>query len=74
MSDVILLAAMQACEKFGSADKFNGACFSYCLSRIAGSDGTIDGRVVRAILCGRSDIEILEGGSHFRLLAGKEKP
>ena len=68
MNDLIQLAMIRATEKFGDATMFNEANFGEALMQLSGSCGTMDGRVVAAILCGRSDCERLSGGSHYRLL------
>lgn len=66
--DVVRLAAEQATKRFDSSDSvFNAAGFGKSLMQIAGLKGVIDGHLVRAILCGRNDIEILKGGAHFRI-------
>jgi NAD(P)-dependent dehydrogenase (short-subunit alcohol dehydrogenase family) len=69
MNDVIRLAAEQASIRFGSCDgTFNAAGFANTLARIAGLERTdIDGLLVRAILAGRPDIEVLSGAAHYRL-------
>lgn len=79
MNDAVRLAALQAADEFGGKDgTFNAAGFSTALCRIAGVKSSLDGRVVRALLCGRTDIEPLHGGAHYRALpdpsprAGKE--
>jgi len=70
MNDAVALAMRQAARSFAAEDRrtFNAANFSEALARIAGTKGPIDGNVVRAILCGRDDVENLDGGSHFRIL------
>lgn len=68
-NDLIRLACETACDKFGVADTFNGASFSAEFTRLAGVEGVLDGRVVRAMLTGRPDIEILHGSAHYRLLS-----
>ena len=50
---------------------FNGAGFSHQICKLAGVEGPIDGHLVKAILCGRVDVEILSGGSHYRLIESK---
>jgi hypothetical protein len=66
MNDLIALAIQRACEKFGSRDVFSGACFSHALTGLAGLKDPIDGKLVRAILTGRTDVVPMEGGSHYR--------
>jgi hypothetical protein len=66
VNDLVALAIHRACEKFGSRDVFNGACFSHAFCAIAGIRGPIDGYLVRAILTGRTDVVPMEGGAHYR--------
>lgn len=70
MNDLIRLACERAAQRFG--DKGDGlfcsANFSLAFADLAGVNGTIDGKIVRAMLTGRRDVRILRG-SHFRLLA-----
>ena len=69
MNDLISLAIRQAIELFGPRGDgvFNAAGFSTAFIRLAGVTDSLDGKVVRAMLCGRSDVEVLLGGAHFRL-------
>jgi hypothetical protein len=71
--DLVYLAMLNAVRAFGDqGDKiFNGACFSHAFCKLAGVEGPLDGHIVRAILCGRQDAEILSGGSHYRLIETK---
>lgn len=73
MNDLIHFVMEQAVRRFNSGDKFNGAVFSAAFMQTAGLDGSLDGRVVRAMLCGRDDVEVLDGGSHYRMV-GKRVP
>lgn len=66
-NDLVRLACERACDIHGSRDMFNAANFSKSMTNLAGVDSVIDGRLVRAILCGRRDIEPLGDGCHFRL-------
>lgn len=68
--DLVRLAMSRACEKFGGNGTFifNSAGFGSELRRLAGLDGGMDGRLVEAVLCGRDDVEILSGDSHFRMI------
>lgn len=69
MNDTVGLAAHQAAKAFGGNEGiFNAAGFGIALMRIAGLSGVMDGYLVRAVLSGRRDIEVLHGGAHFRLL------
>ena len=68
MNDIVRLVCERAVERFGGrGGMFNSANFSHCLSQVSGARGSIDGRIVRSVLCGRSDIEVLSGGSHYRI-------
>jgi hypothetical protein len=46
---------------------FSAVNFSNAMLRMAGLQGAMDGKLVRAILTGRSDIEVLSDG-HYKLL------
>lgn len=68
--DLVRLAMIQACQRYrAGGDLFCAAGFGLALKRIAGLEGVIDGHLVRAILCGRGDVEILSGNSMFRMLS-----
>lgn len=67
-NDLIRLACERASRKFGDARMFNSACFGTVFATLAGVSGGIDGKIVRAMLTGRDDIEVLSGGCHFRML------
>lgn len=71
--DLVYFAMLNAVRDFGDkGDKiFNGAGFSHAFCKLAGVEGPMDGHIVRAILCGRQDTEILSGGSHYRLIETK---
>jgi NAD(P)-dependent dehydrogenase (short-subunit alcohol dehydrogenase family) len=69
MNDVIRLAAERAVESFGGSDGvFNAAGFSQAFIAMSPTSEQIDGYVVRLMLAGRSDVEPLKGGAHFRLV------
>lgn len=68
MNDLVRFACERACEKYGSKDTFNGACFGCAFKELAGLSESLDGKWVRAILCGRSDIEILNGGCYYKIV------
>lgn len=70
MNDAIRLACERAERDFsGNRDgTFNSCGFSQHMMRIAGLQGQIDGLLVRALLTGRPDIQVLPGGSHYRLI------
>jgi hypothetical protein len=60
----------QAAKAFGGDDGlFNAAGFGVAFMRIADMRGTLDGEVVRVMLCGRRDVEVLDDG-HFRIRGG----
>lgn len=68
MNDVVALAMDRAVQSFGNRGDgaFNAAGFGQALMQIAGLNGVVDGLLVRAILTGRPDVEVLKGGAHFR--------
>ena len=62
-NDLILLAMERATRNFGGTDGIFNACgFSNALTKLANVNGVIDGAIVRVILAGRTDIEVLSGG------------
>lgn len=70
--DLIYLAMVRAVAKFGGSDgTFNAAGFGNAFAALAGVSEAVDGHIVRAMLCGRKDVEILYGGCHFRLIETK---
>lgn len=73
MNDFISLVMERACERYGGPrdGMFNAACFSTALKEMSAVNQTIGGPMVRAILCGRPDVEVLPGGCHYRVVAGK---
>lgn len=73
MNDTIRLAMEQAADNFMAVEGprdgvFNAAGFAQAIARIAGVSPGPDGRLVRAMLSGRDDVEPLSGGAHYRLL------
>jgi hypothetical protein len=73
-NDFVALAMQMACEQFSvSGDTFNGANFSNTFRQLAGVTCNLDGHVVATILSGRSDVEVLKGGSHYRFLSYEQK-
>ena len=70
MTDAVHIAMRRACGEYGHAQIFSSANFSYQLRIMAGlaSGVVLDGRWVEVILCGRADVEMLAGGSHWRLI------
>ena len=68
MNDVVRLACERAVRGFGGNDgMFNAAGFSNAMARLADCRGGLDGKMVRVILCGRSDVAVCSGGAHYRL-------
>lgn len=68
-NDNVSLAVQMAANSFGGKDGvFNAANFSNAIRQLAGVGCTLDGHVIATILGGRSDVEVLEGGSHYRYL------
>ncbi len=71
MFDLIRLAMFRAVQMYDGDHGdpiFSAACFSSAFTAMAGTKTPLDGNVVRAMLCGRGDVEILPGGAHFRAL------
>ncbi len=69
MNDLIRLAAERAAVAFaGRAGEFNGAGFSQQFILMSPTSEQIDGHIVRLMLTGRPDIQVLRGGSHYRLV------
>jgi hypothetical protein len=72
--DIVHQAMVLACDRFGGfgdQDRiFNAAGFCQAFWQLAGMVGVagLDGKVVRAILSGRPDCEILSGGAHFKIV------
>jgi len=68
-TDAVHEVMLRASKKYGGTDgAFNSACFSEALLELAGVKQPIDGKVVAAILLGRSDVEVLSGRAHYRVL------
>lgn len=71
MNDLVRLAMERAVHAFDRTHKnhvFNAACFSAEFCRLAEVSNNLDGKLVRAILAGRPDVEVLHGGAHYRLV------
>ncbi len=80
MNDAIRMVCERAVRRFGhlardaggsgcaTGGMFNASGFAQAMADISGTGGLIDGLVVRVILCGRPDIRLCSGGSHYRLL------
>ena len=65
--ETVQRAMSQAAERFGGTDgTFNAANFAHAMIEISGVHQTLDGGMVAAILEGRSDVERLSGGAHYR--------
>jgi hypothetical protein len=69
MGDLTSWVMVRATDKFGGPrdGMFNAACFSAAWCEITGLRNSLDGRAVAAMLHGRSDVEALSGGAHYRL-------
>lgn len=68
-TDAVHEAMLRAAKKYGgTGGAFNSACFSEALLELAGVKQPLDGKVVAAILLGRSDVEVLSGRAHYRVL------
>ena len=69
MNDLIRLVAERATESFGGSNDgvFNSAHFSNEFIKLSPTSEQIDGHLVRMMLTGRDDIEVLSGGAHYRL-------
>lgn len=73
MNDVIAFAMERAVVRYGPRGEdglFSAACFSEAMLMIAGVDGVLDGRIVRAMLTGRPDVEPLGDGMFRRKVPG----
>ena len=68
--DLVHQAMQEAAARFGGSDGIlNSAGFGLALTDLAGMvTRGLDGKLVRAILSGRPDVQELPGGSHFRIL------
>lgn len=70
MNDLIRLAMERAARGFdrtGGKGIFNAAGFACELSKLADSRPPVDGKLVRAMLTGRSDVTPLKGGAHYQI-------
>ena len=72
MNDLIRLAASRAVDSFGGSgdtkNVFNGAGFSQEFVKMSPTSEQIDGHIVRMMLTGRPDVQVLSGGAHYRLV------
>ncbi len=69
MNDVIRLAIDMACENYDKSNKdgaFTSAGLANAIRKLSDTNGLMDGRLVRVILAGRPDVQILIGGSHYK--------
>jgi hypothetical protein len=55
--------------KFGGETDgvFNAAGFSSVVAEVCGTKTVLDGKVVRALLVGRKDVEMMPDGSYFKM-------
>jgi len=70
MNDLIHFAMERACLLFdgrGTDKVFNSACFSQAFALVSGVNTPLDGWTVRAMMVGRTDVESLSGGAHWRM-------
>lgn len=70
MNDMLNYAMHRACGLFGgrSDGVFNAACLSHAIVKITGRNQLLDGEIIRFILAGRPDVEVLSGGAHFQMV------
>jgi hypothetical protein len=68
MNDMLRYAMERAVVLFGNEGDgvFTSASLSEAITELAGVNGVIDGHIIRCLLVGRTDVEIL-GDCHFRL-------
>lgn len=68
MNDMLRYAMEKAVILFGNKGDniFTNACLSEAITSLAGVKGVLDGHVVRCLLVGRPDVDVL-GSCHFRL-------
>lgn len=72
--DTVRDAMERAAERFGGPDGvFSGAGFSNALMHAAGLSGAVDGRLVRAILAGRCDVQD-RGNGHYQIAPSPTSP
>ena len=68
MNDMLRYAMEKAVRLFGDKGDniFTSACLSEAITKLAGVNGVIDGHIIRCLMVGRPDVEILDD-CHFRL-------
>ena len=74
-NDLLHYAMIRAARKFNGDTVqsqrnglvFNLACLSNVLQEFIGIKGCIDGNLLQVLLVGRTDVDILSGGSHYQL-------
>jgi len=69
MNDMLHYAMEKAVVLFGNQGDniFTSACLSEAITKLAGVNGVIDGHIIRCLMVGRTDVEVL-GDAHFRLV------
>lgn len=66
-NDLVRLAMERAAAAFGGSDgTFTAANFSVAMMKLAGLEGAMDGKLVRAVLTGRRDVDTIDA-THYRL-------
>jgi hypothetical protein len=66
-NDLLHFAMIRAAQKF-NGDTYQ-SCLSIVLQEFTGIKDCIDGCLLRVLLVGRTDVEVLSGGSHYKLRA-----
>lgn len=69
MNDMLHYAMEKAVEIFGNEGDgvFTSACLSEAITKLAGINGVIHGHIIRCLMVGRTDVEVLSD-AHFRLM------
>lgn len=69
MNDLLHFAMIRATQIFGGNDGvFSSASFSQAIKKVTGVKHLLDGQFVRAMMVGRTDVELLSGGCHYRVI------
>jgi hypothetical protein len=69
MNDLLHSAIRDACRRFDAHDNiFTLACLSKELGILRNSGSAVDGKLLRLLLVGRTDVRPLAGGSHFEFI------